>query len=199
MAKRNAKSQIGSLTSTTKSRELTRFTCVRVVCDIPLENYWRGLQLCFKPHFNPRSTSEVMGSQSHDNPNFDNLSPHLAILRQNAIWMWALWRGIEYKGEGGGFPQVWAVVSLVSPSWPWLFLTPKALQLYINHLVLVLCRPMWVNEAYQFFLVPSQSSNMPLYPSKVLWAKERAPTPCSFVVFYLGLIFESLKELGTHH
>jgi hypothetical protein len=100
MAKRNAKSQIGSLTSTTKSRELTRFTCVRVVCDIPLENYWRGLQLCFKPHFNPRSTSEVMGSQSHDNPNFDNLSPHLAILRQNAIWMWALWRGIEYIIRG---------------------------------------------------------------------------------------------------
>ncbi len=38
---------------------------------------------------------------------------------------------VYYKGEGGGFPQVWAMVSLV---------TPKVLQLCTNHLVLVLCR-----------------------------------------------------------
>jgi hypothetical protein len=44
------------------------------------------------------------------------------------------------KGEGGGFPQVWAVVSLVSPSCPWLILAPKVLQLCTNHFVLVLCR-----------------------------------------------------------
>ncbi len=45
---------------------------------------------------------------------------------------------VYYKGEGGGFPQVRAVVSL---SCPWLVLTPKVLQLCTNHLVLVLCRP----------------------------------------------------------
>ncbi len=38
---------------------------------------------------------------------------------------------------------------------------------------------------------------MPLYLSKVLRAKERALTPCSSAVFYLGLTFESLKELGA--
>ncbi len=48
---------------------------------------------------------------------------------------------VYYKGEGGGFPQVWAMVSLVSPSCPWLVLAPKVLQLCINHLVLVLCKP----------------------------------------------------------
>ncbi len=32
---------------------------------------------------------------------------------------------IYYKGEGGGFPQVWVVVSLVSLSCLWLVLTPK--------------------------------------------------------------------------
>jgi hypothetical protein len=32
-------------------------------------------------------------------------------------------RRVYYKGEGGGFPQVWAVVSLVSPSCPWVVLT----------------------------------------------------------------------------
>jgi hypothetical protein len=105
---------------------------------------------------------------------------------------------VYYKGEGGGFPQVRAVVSLVSLSCPWFVLTPKMFQLYTNHLVSVLCRSMWVVEACQFFLVPSQSSSTPLYPSKVLRVRERASTPCSFVVFCLGLTFESLKELGVH-
>jgi hypothetical protein len=54
-----------------------------------------------------------------------------------------------------------------------------------------------VIEACHFFLVPSWSSNTPLYPSIVLRARECAPTPCSSVVFSLGLIFESLKELGV--
>ncbi len=45
---------------------------------------------------------------------------------------------VYYKGESGGFPQVWAVVSLVSPNCPWLVLAPKVLQLCTNHLVLVL-------------------------------------------------------------
>jgi hypothetical protein len=56
----------------------------------------------------------------------------------------------------------------------WLVLTPKVLQLRTNHLVLVLCRPVWVSEACQFFLVPSQSSSTPLYPSKMLRTKECA-------------------------
>jgi hypothetical protein len=41
---------------------------------------------------------------------------HLGVPRQNAIWMWALWKGTKctIRGEGGGFPQVRAVVSLVN-------------------------------------------------------------------------------------
>ncbi len=54
---------------------------------------------------------------------------------------------VYYKGEGGGFPQVWAMVSFVSSSCPWLVLAPKVLQLCINHLVLVLCRSLWVVDA----------------------------------------------------
>jgi len=73
---------------------------------------------------------------------------------------------VYYKGEGGDFPQVRAVVSLVCPCCPWLVLAPRVLQLCINHFVWVVCRPVWVSEACQLFLVPSQSSNMPLYPSK---------------------------------
>jgi hypothetical protein len=49
-------------------------------------------------------------------------------------------RRVYYKGEGGGFPQVRAVVSLVCPGCSWLALTPKMLQLCTNHLVSVLCK-----------------------------------------------------------
>ncbi len=82
--------------------------------------------------------------------------------------MWASWLATKYtiRGEGGGFPQVWAVVSLMCSCCPWLILAPKVLQLCTNHFVWVVCRPVWVSEAYQLFLVPSQSSNTPLYPSK---------------------------------
>jgi hypothetical protein len=73
---------------------------------------------------------------------------------------------VYYKGEGGGFPQVRAVVSLVCPCCPWLVLAPRVLQLCTNHFVWVVCRLVWVSEACQLFLVPSRSSNTPLYPSK---------------------------------
>jgi hypothetical protein len=88
-----------------------------------------------------------------------------------------------YYKEGGGFPQVRAVVSLVNSNCPWLVLTPKVLQLCTNYLVLVLCMFVWVVEACHFFLVPSSNSNMPLYPSKVLWVKECAPTLPLFSVW----------------
>ncbi len=73
---------------------------------------------------------------------------------------------VYYKGEGGGFPKS-------GPWWvkwvqgcPWLVLAPKVLQLCTNHFVRVLCKPVWVSEACQLFLVPSRSSNPPLYSSK---------------------------------
>ncbi len=49
---------------------------------------------------------------------------------------------VYYKGEGGGFPQVQAVVSLVCPCCPWFILALKVFQRYTNHLVWVVCRPM---------------------------------------------------------
>jgi hypothetical protein len=58
------------------------------------------------------------------------------------------------------------MVSLVCPCCPWLVLALEVFQLCTNHLVWVLCRPVWVREACEFFLVPSRSSSMPLYPSK---------------------------------
>jgi hypothetical protein len=105
---------------------------------------------------------------------------------------------VYYKGEGGGFPQVRAVVSLVCPCCPWLVLAPRVLQLCTNHFVWVVGRPVWVTKACQLFLVPSRSSNPPLYPSKgcelgsVLWL-------LLFRCFLLGLTFEPFEELGVRH
>ncbi len=48
---------------------------------------------------------------------------------------------VYYKGEGGGFPQVRAVVNLVCSCCPWLIPAPKVLQLCTNHFVWVVCRP----------------------------------------------------------
>jgi hypothetical protein len=66
---------------------------------------------------------------------------------------------VYYKGEVGGFPQVRAVVSLVCLCCLWLVLTPKVFQLCTNHLVLVLCKPMWVSGVPLSPLLDSKESN----------------------------------------
>jgi len=105
---------------------------------------------------------------------------------------------VYYKGEGGGFPQVQAVVSLVFPCCPWLVLTPRVFQLCINHFVWVVCRPVWVSEACQLFLVPSRSSNTLFYPSKCCELGSVLQL-LLFRCFLLGLTFEPFKELGVRH
>jgi hypothetical protein len=127
---------------------------------------------------------------------------------------------VYYKGEGGSFSQVQAVVSLVCLCCSWLVLAQKVLQLHTNHLVWVLCRPMWVNEVCQLFLVPSQRSNTPLYPSKCyelgsvpqllllplfytwthIWVFQRVGSASmlhEFIVFFKEIvIIERLDSLG---
>jgi hypothetical protein len=77
---------------------------------------WNGLSWPFghfkhfKPHFNRRFADKVMGPQSCKSPNFGNLRTkcHLGVgpVAKHRIY---------YKGESGGFPQVQAMVSLMSP------------------------------------------------------------------------------------
>jgi hypothetical protein len=172
---------------TTKSQESTRFTCVQVTCDISLESSRQRLQLCFRTHLNPRFACEVMGPKIARVPTLAILGLPLGnpgtkchldvgLVERHIIY---------YKGEGDGFPQVQAMVIFVSPSYLWFILASKVLQLCTNHLVLVLCRFVWAVEACQFFIVPFWSSNMPLYPSKVLWARQHALTLYSSAIFSL--------------
>jgi hypothetical protein len=121
-----------------------------------------------------------MGLQSHGNPSWRDLDVN-PVERSR----------VYYKGEGGGFPQVRAVVSLVCPCCPWLVLAPKVLQLCTNHLVWVVCRPMWLNETCQLILVPSWSFNTPFYPSKCceLGSVPRLlPLPLSFTWTHIWIL-----------
>jgi hypothetical protein len=142
---------------TKKSRESTRFTWLQITCNILLKSSRRELQLCFRLHLDPRYARKVMRLQSRESPRWGDFHLDVGPVERCIVY---------YKGEGGGFPQVQAVVSLVCLCCPWLVLAPKVLQLCTNHFVWVVCKPMWVSEACQLFLVPSRSSNMPLYPSK---------------------------------
>ncbi len=137
---------------TRKSRESTRFTWLQMTCHIPLESSWRELQLFFRLHFNLKSSRKVMGLQSPGSPSWrDFRTPtresHGSLGREKPFGCEPVERSrIYYKGEGDGFSQVWAVVSLVCPCCPWLVLAPKVLQLCTNHFVWVVCRPMWMNK-----------------------------------------------------
>jgi hypothetical protein len=104
----------------TKCHESPQFPCVQVGWDILLESSWRGLQLCFKPHFNRRSIDKVMGPQSCGVPTLRILGLPLGSPRTKCHLDVSLMERhkVYYKREGGGFPQVRAVVSFVSPSLP---------------------------------------------------------------------------------
>jgi hypothetical protein len=132
---------------TTKSQESTRFPYVQAMCNIPFERSWQGLQLYFRPRCNRRSHKKlralkvmrvrIVGISRFPFGSLGTKS-HLDVAPMER-------RRVYNKGEGGGFPQVWAVVNLVCPSCPWLVLAPKMFQLCTNHFVLVCACPCeWV-------------------------------------------------------
>jgi hypothetical protein len=105
---------------TTKILESPWIHCVQVACHMSLERSWRGIQLFFRPHFNRRFVHKVMGFKVAG-------ALILGILGLPLGSPWTRWHlGVGpmarhkkyYKGEGGGFPQVQVVVSLVSPCLP---------------------------------------------------------------------------------
>jgi len=123
---------------TTKIQEWPWLTYVQEACHIWLENSQQGLQLCFKPRFNWRSSKEIMGLQSCGSPNFENFRTlNLRIPRQNDIWVQAPWLGTENtirgkvvaSSESGPWWVLWVCVC------PWLVHAPKMLQLCTNRLV----------------------------------------------------------------
>jgi len=127
--------------STIKSQESTRFLCVQVVCDIPLESSWWGLQLCLKSYLNRSLHAKLWDPKIAGVLTFKILGLSFGSPGTKCHLDVASWRGIEYIIRGK------VVASLrFGPWWvlwvwvcSWFVLTPKMLQLCINQLVVWLC------------------------------------------------------------
>jgi hypothetical protein len=102
---------------TTESRESTSFRHPIWKCDTSLERARRGLQLWFRPCRNQTLQSGVMSSQSPGTPPGTVSGLQLGSPGKKSHFdVASVERRREYyKGEGGGFPQVRAVVSQMSP------------------------------------------------------------------------------------
>jgi hypothetical protein len=147
---------------TTESQESTRFPCVQVACDTSLESSRRGLQLWFRPRLDRSYALEV--PQSCETPILGDFgTPTWESRDKNTFRCHS--RGVYYMGEGGGFPRVRVVVSLVSPRLPVACHStkgaPKSEQ--IDSLV-GLMQVRVSNQSLSLFLVLSRSLNTPLYP-----------------------------------
>jgi len=104
--------------STTKSRESTSSWRPNWVCDMALERSWRGLQLWFRPRCDPILQSGVMVVRSSRSAAGTISGLHFGSpgnLCHSDVAS-ATSHKEYYMGEGGGFPRVSAVVSLVCPS-----------------------------------------------------------------------------------
>jgi hypothetical protein len=103
---------------TTKSRESTSSWLSIRVCDMALERSRRGLQCRFKPCRNRTLQLGVMAVQSSGSLAWTISGLHFGSPRNLCHLDVASMASCReyYMGEGGGFPQVRAVVSLVCPS-----------------------------------------------------------------------------------
>jgi hypothetical protein len=103
---------------------------------------------------------------------------------------------IYYKGENGAFPQIWGVVSLVSPCLLVAYPCSKVLQLRTNQLVV------WFVQVRVSNWIACQSSWSHLgalarpFTPEVWQAKERVPIPSPSIAFTFRLVVGSIKELG---
>jgi hypothetical protein len=127
----------------------------------------------------------------------------LGLLGQKVIQMPFSWGGTEYtiRGKVVASPEFGPWWVLWVRGRPWLVLAPKVFPPCANQLVCWFCLGWceWVN-CLSLFLVPSRSSNTPLYPSKVLGAKELGSVPRApnlSIVSILRLSLSLLRGLGA--
>jgi len=103
---------------TTKSQESTSSRRLLEECDTALESSQRELQLWFRTRPDPSSGRGSVAVQSLGTPTWDNFGTPFRESQQNVPFGCSL-RGETQRilyGEGGGFPRVRAVVSLVCSS-----------------------------------------------------------------------------------
>jgi hypothetical protein len=95
-----------------------------------------------------------------------------------------------YKGEGGGFPQVQAVVhGAHAPS-----VHQKCSNYALTNLLFGLCSFMWIIDPLVVHCNSHLEALTHPFTFEMLRTKERAPIPCPFVIFTFGLVIESIQE-----
>ncbi len=172
----------------TKSQELPWFTCIQVACFISLKISQWVLQLCLRPHLNPRSAQKIMGLQSCKSFNFGNFrTPNLGVLGQDYIWVQALWPGTKnnIKGKVVASPS-----SGQGESYEFMFarglsVHQKSSNYALTNLLFSLCRFMWIIDPLIIRLNPHLEA--PARPStpEMLRTREHTPTPYPYVFFTL--------------
>jgi len=103
---------------TTKSRESTSSRCRLEECDMALESSRQELQHWFRNRPNPSSGRGAMAVQNSGSPAETLSGLHFGSPNKmcHSDVASATSRREYYMGEGGGFPRVRALVSLVCPS-----------------------------------------------------------------------------------
>jgi hypothetical protein len=102
-----------------------------------------------------------------------------------------------YKGEGGGFLQVQAVVN----SCEFVFAHGLSVhQKYSNYtltnLLFGLCKSLWIIDLLVIRFSPHPRALAHASTLEVMRTKEHTPTPYLSIVFTLGLEVESIKKFG---
>jgi hypothetical protein len=171
-----------------KSRESTELPYVQVTCHIPLKSSWRGIQLCFRPHLNWRSTHKVMGPKVMGVPTLGISGLPFGSPETKCHLDVASWRGKKYTIKGK------VVVSPKFGSWwilwvqvcPWFVLAPKVFKLCTNQLVVWFVQVHVSNWCLSLFLVPSRSSSTSLYPRNAA-SQGTCPNSSVFRYFHFKL------------
>jgi hypothetical protein len=149
---------------TTKSQELPQFPCVQVVCHITLNFFYDGdnfaSQLISIRYLNAKLWAPKVAKV---------LDVGISKLPLGSPGTkWHLGAGpmakhkVYYKGEGGGFPQVRAMVNLMSPCLPVARLCTKVLQLRTNQLTVWFVQVCVGNWCLSLFLPISKFQHAPL-------------------------------------
>ncbi len=171
---------------TTKSQESPQFSCMHVTCDISFEKSWWNIQLCFRPHFNQRFTCKIISPQSRKSPRCGKWHLDTNPMARHRVY---------YKGEGGDFPQVWAVMNFARLCLLMVRLCTKMFQLHTNQLIIWFVQVYVSNWCFSFFLVPIPEFHHAPLPPQSATSQGACPNFLFFHCFCLRLTFECIKEL----